>query len=222
VTSTARSLVVPAYFHPAVAGTGWRDLAAVAPAVRAVILNVASGPGPAPELELTAAAVSTGAPLLGYVDTDYGMRPIAEVLADLRRYEQWYPTTGVFLDRVATAPGLLAWYASVTSACTGTVVLNHGAHPDPRYTDLADAVVTFEGPWSAYRRTVVPQWVRELPADRFWHLVYATPAEALPEVLDRAAAGNVGSVFVTDRTGDNPWDGLPPYFAESATAWAAR
>jgi hypothetical protein len=217
---TVRTLVVPAYFHPAVAGTGWRDLAAEASVVRAVILNVASGPGPAPERELTAAAVSTGAPLLGYVDTDYGVRPLPDVLADLRRYREWYPTTGVFLDRVATAAALLPWYARVAAACTGTVVFNHGAHPDPGYAELADALVTFEGPWSAYRRVVVPGWVRELPADRFWHLVYDTPADALPDVLDRAAAGNVGSVYVTDRSGVNPWDGLPTYFAESAAAWA--
>jgi hypothetical protein len=222
VKLTARGLVVPAYFHPAVAGTGWRELAAAASAVRAVILNVADGPGTAPEAELTAAAVGTGAPLLGYVDTDYGARRVADVLADLNRHLAWYPVTGFFLDRVATDPALLPWYEPVTRLARlgGTVVFNHGAYPAPGYAALADALVTFEGPYAAYRRVVVPAWARRLPADRFWHLVYDAPAAVLPEVLDRAAACNVGAVYVTDRSGANPWGGLPDYFAAQAQAWA--
>jgi hypothetical protein len=221
VTVAPRGLVVPAYFHPAVAGTGWRELAEAAAAVRAVILNVADGPGPAPEAELIEAAVGTGVPLLGYVDTAYGARPAADVLADLKRHLAWYPVAGFFLDRVATDPALLAWYEPVTRLARlgGTVVFNHGTYPAPGYAALADALVTFEGPYAAYRRVVVPDWARRLSADRFWHLVYDTPAAVFPEVLDRAAGCNVGALYVTDRSGVNPWDGLPDYFAAQARAW---
>jgi hypothetical protein len=211
-----RGVAVPAYFHPAVAAADWRELAAAGPAVRAVVLNVADGPGPAPERELTAAAVRTGHPLYGYVDTDYGARPVDTVLDDLRRYHDWYPTTGIFLDRVPTAAAMVPRFALIVAAArrlgATSVVFNHGAYPDPGYAALADAMVTFEGPDEAHRSIRVPDWARELPAERFWHLVYDTPRHFLGAALRRAADGNVGVVYVTDRAGVNPWDGLPPYF----------
>jgi hypothetical protein len=223
MTAPVRGVVVPAYFHPAVAAADWRELAAAGPAVRAVVLNVADGPGAAPERELTEAAVRTGHPLYGYVDTDYGDRPVDAVLDDLRRYRDWYPTTGVFLDRVPTAAAVLPRFELFVTAArrlgATSVVFNHGAYPDPGYAALADAMVTFEGPDAAHRLVRVPDWARQLPADRFWHLIYDTPGDRLAAVLRRAADRNVGLVYVTDRAGANPWDGLPPYFAVQVGAW---
>ncbi len=222
-TAAPRGLVVPAYFHPAVAGVHWRTLAGAGRSVRAVVLNAAVGPGAAPERELTAAAVATGRPVYGYVDTDYGRRSPADIRRDLRRWHDGYPTTGVFLDRVATGASLLPRYerlvADARRAGAGTVVLNHGAHPHPGYAVIADAMVTFEGPYAAHRAVDPPAWTRSFPAARFWHLVYATPRRLLAETLDRAAHAHVDGVFVTDRAGANPWDGLPSYFAEMAAAW---
>ncbi|AEV81253.1 Spherulin-4 [Actinoplanes sp. SE50] len=217
------ALVVPAYFHPAVAGDDWRALAAHGSSVRAVVLNSADGPGPAPERELTAAAVATGRPLLGYVDTDYGRRSPTAVHADVDRWHRWYPTAGLFLDRVCSQPELLPWYTELVEGIRrrtrGTVVFNHGAHPHPGYAVLADVLVTFEGPYAAYENLVAPDWARQLPPDRLWHLVYDTPEELLPLALDRAAAAGAGGVYVTDRAGANPWDGLPAYLAAEAEAW---
>ncbi|MEV6633763.1 spherulation-specific family 4 protein [Actinoplanes sp. NPDC051470] len=214
------ALVVPAYFHPAVAGADWKALATHGSAVRAVILNSFNGPGPAPERSLIAAGVATGRPLLGYVDTDYGRRDPDEVLADVDRWQDWYPTSGLFLDRVSTSPDLLIWYDVVLSEIrrrtAGTVVFNHGAHPHPRYGELADALVTFEGPYAWHREIQVPAWIRSMPAERIWHLVYDTPSALLPAALSRAAEAGAGVVYVTDRTGVNPWDGVPTYLESLA------
>jgi hypothetical protein len=60
--------------------------------------------------------------------------------------------------------------------------------------------------------------VRRWPAEKFWHLDYDTPAGRVDEVLDRAAANHAGTVYVTDRGGANPWDGLPGYFGHRAGA----
>ncbi len=46
----------------------------------------------------------------------------------------------------------------------------------------------------------------------FWHLVYAAPGAVFDAVLDRAERCNAETVYVTDRSGANPWDGLPGYF----------
>jgi hypothetical protein len=203
------ALVVPAYFHPAVAADDWKALAAHGSSVRAVILNSFNGPGPGPERELTAAAVATGRPLLGYVDTDYGRRDPDEVLADV--------------DRVATDPDLLTWYGVVMEEIRhrtfGTVVFNHGAHPDPGYAELADALVTFEGPYAWHQEIEVPPWVRSMPAERVWHLVYDTPSTLLPTALARAADAGAGVAYVTDRAGANPWDGVPSYLDLEVEAW---
>ncbi|MFG1604854.1 spherulation-specific family 4 protein [Actinoplanes sp. NPDC049265] len=217
------ALVVPAYFHPAVAADDWKALAAHGSAVRAVILNSYNGPGPAFERELTAAAVATGRPLLGYVDTDYGRRDPDEVLADVDRWHDWYPVTGLFLDRVATGSDLLVWYEVVVEEIRrrtfGTMVFNHGANPDPRYAELADALVTFEGPYAWHQEIEVPAWIRSMPAERIWHLVYDTPSTLLPTSLARAAEANAGVVYVTERAGANPWDGVPGYLDLEVEAW---
>jgi Spherulation-specific family 4 len=223
-TIAPRGLVVPAYFHPAVAAADWRRLAAAGRSVQAVILNAADGPGTTPERELTAAAVATGRPLYGYVDTGYGRRRLADVHADVDRWRHWYPTGGIFLDRVATGVRALPWYERLVSYVRrggpGVVVLNHGAHPHPGYAVIADAMVTFEGPYAAHRRIEVPDWVRGWPAASFWHLVYGTPESLMGSALESAAEANAGVVYVTDRSGRNPWDGLPSYLAAEARTWA--
>lgn len=214
---------MPAYFHPAVAGADWQALAAHGTSVRAVVLNSADGPGPVPERELTVAAVATGRPLLGYVDTHYGRRDPAAVRSDVDRWRHWYPTAGLFFDRVGAAEDLLPWYthlmAGIRDATLGTVVFNHGTHPDPGYAALADALVTFEGPYAAYERLVVPAWTRDLAPDRLCHLVYDTPEGLLPTALARAAAAGAGGVYVTDRAGANPWGGVPAYLGSMVEAW---
>jgi hypothetical protein len=220
-------LAVPAYFHPAPGD--WAALAGTAVRLRAVVLNVDSGPGRGPSAEFLLVArrlAASGVNLLGYVDTGYGERPVRLVHADIARFRRWYPVTGVFLDRASAGPSGLAWYerlvARARMAGATTVVLNHGVCPDRRYAELADTLVTFEGAWPAYRRWRAPGWVGDYHADRFWHLVYATPGHALAAALRHAAACHVATVYVTERTGDNPWDGLPSYFDRQARRWASR
>jgi hypothetical protein len=213
------TVAVPAYFHPALAPGDWATLARPGRPVRAAVLNVANGAGAAPEPALAAVAhraAAAGVPVLGYVDTDYGARPAAEIAAEVRRYRSWYATSGFFLDQVSPSAGLLPWYQRVVADAReqgpATVVLNHGVYPDAGYADIADALVTFEGPWRAYAVATAPEWALRRPAETFWHLVYDTPAALLGPALRRAARCNAGTVYVTDRGGRNPWDGLPSYF----------
>ncbi|WP_343950511.1 spherulation-specific family 4 protein [Spirilliplanes yamanashiensis] len=208
-------VVVPAYFHPAVAAGAWRALAAAGDAVRAVVFNVDSGPGAAPERELLAVAARLRVPVLGYVDAGYGARPAADVVADLARHRAWYPVTGVFLDRVPAGPAHLSHCAALAAAARRhglpQVVFNHGVHPHHGYAALADALVTFEGPATAHRDVAAPRWVRDHPAAMFWHLVHDCPPDEAAAVRTRAAAHHAGMVYATDRRGVNPWDGLPSW-----------
>jgi hypothetical protein len=129
-------------------------------------------------------------------------------------YRDWYGVTGFFLDQVASGAEWMAQCARLTAAARmsgGPVVLNHGTYPDPGYAELADLLVTFEGPWTAYEQLYPPDWAMELPASRFCHLVYATPPAEARRAFNQAVRCNAGIVYVTDRSGGNPWDGLPSY-----------
>lgn len=221
---TAR-LAVPAYFHPSYDPTGWRVLAGLGDALSFAILNPDSGPGQAADaayMEHVRAVHAAGGRVIGYVDTDYGRRPGAAVLRDLTRYQSWYGLTGVFLDQVSSGRDHLAHYRRIAVAMRRTsvdlLVVNPGVTPDAGYAGLADVVVTFEGPWFAYRDHVPADWIRRLPPQRFCHLVHSAPREVLGSALDLAAERHAGAVYLTEQTGANPWGSLSARLMGTARA----
>ena len=210
-------LVVPAYFHPAVRPGDWELLVEHADMVRLVVLNVASGPGPAPDEAFLSAVrrlTKAGVAVAGYVDTDYGHRSRADVLCDMARYTDWYDVTGVFFDRVSAGRAELNHYASLSGAARGlgltTVAFNHGTQPVEEYAHHADLLGTFEGPWPVYLDSAIPRWVRAYPPERFFHLVFAVPPAHLTVALTLATLRHAAAAFVTDQSGANPWLYLPP------------
>jgi Spherulation-specific family 4 len=212
----APRLIVPAYFHPAVAPGDWAALARAAGQLKMVVLNPASGPGDRPDpvqqraLEPLRAA---GVTVAGYVDTDYGRRPSRAALAEISRFQDWYGTDGVLFDRVSAGPEDLRHYAGLARRArklgAQTVVFNHGVHPYPGYARHADVLGTFEGPWPVYLEQAMPAWTRSWPAERFYHVVYSVPRPQLSNALLLAARRRAGCVYVTDRGGGNPYDRLP-------------
>ncbi|MFE5939860.1 spherulation-specific family 4 protein [Streptomyces sp. NPDC056470] len=200
-TPSSPSLLVPFYEHPADRPEEWDAVVAAAPSLYGVVLNPASGAGTAPDPGFAAVAArlhAAGVRVLGYTDTAYGRRPHGEVVAELLRHRDWYGADGAFLDQVPTAPKALAHVRRISVAARAagarTLVLNHGAHPDPGYAELADLLVTFEGPWDSYRGLDLPL------ADHYCHLVYAAPRGALPTTRVHCAVPG---------TGPHPWGTLP-------------
>ncbi|MDG4866019.1 spherulation-specific family 4 protein, partial [Streptomyces sp. T-3] len=177
-------MLVPLYVHPAVDPAAWERLVERADLLYGVILNIADGPGTAPEPSFAAAARAlraAGVRLLGYADTDYGLRPRRQVAADLARYRDWYDTDGCFLDQTAADAAQLRHYRRLVREArtrgAHTVVLNPGVHPAPGYAALADLLVTFEGDWRTYITTpAAPRWTADHPPDRFCHLIHGVPA----------------------------------------------
>ena len=215
-TAAALSLAVPAYFHPAVAPREWRRLARLADMLRFVIINVHNGPGETPEPRYgpaIEALQAAGIRVIGYVDTDYGSRPPAEVGRDAATYRDRYGIEGVFMDQVSDGLDQLDHYAqcvlAVRTVGARFVVLNAGTHPHPGYVDLANVTVTFEGAWADYLALSVPEWVHRYPSTRFCHLVHSMPRANFAKGLDLAAGRHVSSVFLTNGRGANPWDRVP-------------
>jgi hypothetical protein len=211
--ATCRAELIPAYVPP-------HELAALAAGTnppRMVVVNPDSGPG-AGEGRAYAEAVRTlqaaGIRVLGYVPTTYGARPLADVLADVRRYLAWYRVDGIFFDEASSDAALLPYYHALSRQARGgadrLVVLNPGVPPAAGYFDLADVVVTFEGPYAGYGAAMAatPDWLARMRPDRVAHLIYgATRAEALDAATDAAA----GYVYVTSGAMPNPWRSLPTY-----------
>ncbi|MDX6743760.1 spherulation-specific family 4 protein [Actinocorallia sp. A-T 12471] len=210
-------VIVPAYFAPHVRPGLWERIADAR--LRCVVLNVASGPGTAPDPVFARASDRIAArrgTVAAYVDVSYGRRETALVLADLKRYRRWYGVADVFFDQVPSGPDGVAYMKNVTDrardAGAGLVVFNHGTHPDPTYLTLADVLVTFEGPVTAYAAAEPPAWTLAGDPARFCHLVYGCRPEDLEVVTALARRRNTGVLYVTDRAGANPYDGLPSYF----------
>ena len=209
-------LVVPAYFHPGVHPGDWEWLAEHADRVRLVILNVHNGPGPGPEApfkEVTERLRAAGVPVIGYVDTNYGSRPAAQIMTEFSRYLDWYEVTGICLDRAASEASSLAYYGALSARVrkmgAQVIFFNHGTHPDEGYARHADLLGTFEGSWPAYLRLKVPRWTARWADEKFYHVVYSVPADRFGEATRLAAQRHAASVYVTERGGGNPYDRLP-------------
>src|SRR4029079_5328830 len=149
-TTCAPSLI-PAYLRP----DGIVALADAAPGPRLLIVNPASGPGEHPDADYRRAiahAQARGARVLGYVSTTFGQRHYADVLADAGRYRDWYGVDGIFLDEVSHDDAQLPYYAALSHSLRGDgeLVLTPGTVPARGYFDLADVVVTYEGPFADY------------------------------------------------------------------------
>jgi hypothetical protein len=203
-------------------------------AIGAVILNPASGPGPACDagylnVSSRVRAADPHIGVLGYVYTSYGARPLAAVAADVDAYFTCYPAavTGVFLDEASGDCADLPYYAAVAAhvrAKGGVVVLNPGAPSAPCYLAAADVLVTFEGGVAAYAAFQPPAWHLNTSSDRFAHIVYGAVQEAGDHLaaIRLSKTRNAGYVYVTNGTLPNPYAALPaPYIMwDQELRWA--
>ncbi|MFD6420021.1 spherulation-specific family 4 protein [Streptomyces sp. NPDC060194] len=206
------------YVHPATDPDAWRSLADHADLLHSVVLNVADGPGPAPDPPYVAAAAAlraAGVRLLGYVDTDYGRRPHRQVAADLDRYADWYATDGCFFDQAASDASGLRHYRRLARAARArgcrTVVLNPGVHPAPGYAAVADLLVTFEGDWPTYADAPgPPPWTADHPPEKFCHLIHGVPPSRCGLAARTAALRRAAVHCAVPGHGPNPYALLPP------------
>jgi len=209
------------YVHPVIAPGTWSRLGRADLGVGFAVVNVADGPGAAPDpvyQEVLAPLVRSGVALVGYVDTGYGERDPRDVLTDVRRWSRFHQVTGVFLDRVVARPGdprpACALVERVRSGGASRVVVNPGVQPARCWFEVADVVVTFEGTWADHRDQVDPREQAArlrrdgVPARTVCHLVHTVPAQVRAEaVAARIAAAGVGIAGVSHAVMPNPWTG---------------
>ncbi len=217
-TEPKADLAVPSYFRP---GTLWDTMLAAKPYI--AVINPGSGPGLTQSLSYTAqvkAARAAGVKVLGYVHTQYGARPLAEVQADVASHRSWYGVDGIFVDMTSKMPEHAAYYAQLYAAIkqwNGLVVLNPGTKTAEVYAHLCDHLMVCETDYATYLNTVRPAWEANWPADKFWHCVHSCPADRMPSVVGMAKANNAGLIYVTNDVMPNPYDTLSSYWSALAT-----
>jgi len=228
ISAGCQKVFVPAYF-----GTGtWTQAINSKPAPSALILNPATGVGAgrAPNRayqSVVRQARAAGSAVLGYSSTADGLRPVAQVEADVRNYHAWYGVTGIFLDRVNGVSSKLSYYEQLAGyihrAIPGSSVwLNAGIYPERQYMSVGDVLMVFEGTFTQYRDIVVPGWARGFPADRFASTIYgASSSSQANDAIRLSRSRNVGYIYVTNLTGSNPYDALPGYWSSEDAALRA-
>ena len=250
-SAQAVELLVPAYFYPSYdpAQSQWDEMqAALARGVKVTaIMNVANGPGTAPNSDYLAAVQSfraAGGRVLGYVYTCYGnntcsaglpsTRSVNDVLADVQRYAQWYPVDGIFLDEMSNQTAALPFYQQVSQSLRSShpawqIVGNPGTAAPAGYLGAIDTIVTFEQGTGSYATATTEPWMGTEPAARQAHLHYNVADTAtMRTLLAEAVQRNAGYVYITDDrytpgnpAEPNPWDRLPSYWNEEVAAIAA-
>lgn len=213
--ATAQRVAVPSYFYP---GNDWQRLEDAAPTAGISIVNPNSGPGTGVDqafVDQVKSAQSKGQLVLGYVRTQWAARSSDEVKAEVDEYYNWYGVSGIFFDEAATDCGSEPYYENLKSYVkakdsSATVVLNPGTSTAECYTQAADILVTFEHDYGTYTGYTPDSWTLNYPAERFWHLVYDTPAGQLGDAITRSKNNHAGWVYATPLPLDpNPWGALP-------------
>jgi len=224
---TPPHLLVPAYFYPVGEGMkSWEtllDSASKAPIV--AIVNPASGPGKKVDPNYTTVFTKgkeSKATLIGYITLSYAKRPLAEVLAEVDRWIEFYPQIrGIFFDEqpsdAKNLPFSLQAFAHARKKIDKALVIsNPGTNCDAGYVGekAATATCLFEGP-GGFGKYKAPDWVAKAGSGKTALLTYGVEAIDMKVAMQLAMKAKVGYVFVTDAKGANPWDRLPTYWDET-------
>lgn len=217
-------LIVPAYWYPG--GVGllyWQSIINQNVAVEYVIANPNSGPGATRDSSyatIIAACQSRGISVLGYVATTYAAKPMAAVLAEVKLWETFYSTDGIFLDEVSSGTDKLDYFARLYASIKGTVVMNPGVYPSKAYTEICDILCVEERGASVTedRSVKTADWMTGQPPDRFYYILHSVPTAAqMRRILTKAQQRNVGFVYVSDDVLENPFDKPPTYWNDECT-----
>lgn len=224
-------ILVPAYFYPAGEGlAAWKKMiASAAQTPITAIVNPGSGPGKRIDpayVEVFRLAKPSKIRLIGYVTLSYARRPIAAVKADIDSWLQFYPEiAGIFFDEQPSQADQAnfareAFAYARQNIAQGAIFSNPGVPCAREYFDspTLPTICVFEHK-EGFEKLQLPAWTRELPRDRVLILLYEVPhATAMREKLRSILQHRAGCLYLTNRTGGNPWDGLPTYWDEEVTA----
>lgn len=219
------TLLVPAYFHPSgKSQASWiRLIEASAHVPLVIIVNPSSGPGMEIEKAYAEAidqAANKKITVIGYINTEYGKRPLEAVKAEIERWARFYPKIrGFFFDAQAKEAEHVNYYREISKyakarVAGALVATNPGTAcaEDFFSRSATDVACVFEHP-TGFSAFSLDLWARRYPLNRFAALPYKVVGEDAMKVYVGDAAGKgIGYLYVTDGSGENPWADLPSYW----------
>lgn len=214
----ATGTIVPLYTRPE--HPSWSAIIAAKkahPRVPVVaIINPANGPGtaaPGPYTAGVARLTAVGIVVIGYVSTSYGVRPEADVVADIDRWRNFYPgVSGIFFDEQNNKAGGESYYRRLSTYAKAhglpLTVGNPGTDTSESYIGVLDTMLIYEskGVPTAAR---LGGWHSKYPRSNFGIIPYGVTLDA---AYVKAARSLVGYIYLQNDDLPNPWDTLPPYF----------
>jgi len=224
-------ILVPAYSYPAGEGLKfWDQLIAAASRVPIVaIANANSGPGKKRDDNYAAVitrAQQAGVKVIGYVATGYAKRQQAAVARDIDRWTTFYPSIqGVFFDEQASQASGVTYYSPLAKHARRKIdkpliVSNPGTICDRAYVTCRafDVICLFENS-RGYDRFRVPEFGLGVGHTKFAALVHGTAAvETMKRYARMSSANGITYLYVTDDTGENPWDKIASYWQQELAA----
>ncbi len=226
-------MLVPAYFLQDEANASkWKRLFDAGRRVRiTAVLNVNSGPGTKKDeafVRTIAEAKRNQVHVIGYVPTDYGNRQEQKILADIAAWYEFYPEIdGIFLDGQAKDSSKLPVYLRIRQALktahrSAVLISNPGlVCESPYFTESAiDTASIFEQPrdFEKFKFPDQPAW-KTLARNRFAALPYNVgEPSVMKKYLTHAVKCGLGTIYVTDASGDHRWERLPDYWEEEVEA----
>lgn len=172
----------------------------------------------------------------GYVDTNYGNRPIDDVKADILAWFDIYGSQdalihGLFLDQVSNDPSTVDYYKAIRQFITDLqtslgfnvfVVANPGAESETSWqaeNDVSDVIIIAENHIDVVMAVLnnLTGWESDYSSDKFGVIAYGlTTQEQVDELVELAhSKGITGLIYVTGDTLDDsgiPYDSPPEGF----------
>ena len=217
--------LVPAYFDPIGSGLNdWNKLIHAAQRIAVIaVANPNNGPGQEPDetyRETIRRATLAGIRVTGYVATNYGNRPAAQIYGEIDRWTSFYPEiAGIFFDEQTANDDGIPFYEQIFSYARAKIndaliIGNPGLLPSERYISeaAADIECVFESD-TAFGDFTPADWMANYSADRFCALLLGVASlDAMRDFLVKALNDGIVNVYVTDDGLPNPWDRLPSYW----------
>jgi spherulation-specific family 4 protein len=216
-------ILLPLYIRP---GVEWDRVASVKrahPSVSIIaIANPRNGPGDAKSATYAEAIPklsSSGVAVGGYIHTQYGLRPMADVERDTRRWKEWYPdTASLFVDEFSSKPEHLTYYKAIQKLGMDLgfrcVVGNPGTRPHRDMYGAADVLVISERP-----DPPTVESLEQMAADggegKMGVLVHSAAAGLLGSWLPTARK-HLAYVHITQDLKPSPWDTISAEFEGEA------
>ena len=216
--------IVPLYTEPG--DSSWNGIVEAKQAHPKVpviaIVNPADGPGSSRSTAYTSGIAKlqgAGIKVIGYVATGYTANSIASVEAKIDQWKSFYPTLqGIFFDEQSNQAADVPYYRTVSQYAKSQGLTFTVGNPGQ---DTAEAFVGALDVMLIYETDGVPTtaqmggWHTKYPLSNFGIIPYATPFNAS---FVATARKYVGYIYLQNDDLPNPWDSLPPYFADLLAA----